>query len=92
MVRDDTRAFSAAVVKPYKQYTETRLKKEITNRIRKQDSRKKERNDKQSFRQTQTRDGGEGQGPHLHEQDFGRTIRGTGGALLLLTRDTTSRV
>ena len=30
-----------------------------------------------------------GQGPHLHEQDFGRTIRGTGGALLLLTRDTT---
>ena len=31
----------------------------------------------------------EGQGPHLHEQDFGRTIRGTGGALLLLTRDTT---
>ena len=27
--------------------------------------------------------------PHLHEQDFGRTIRGTGGALLLLTRDTT---
>mmetsp|Transcript_9559 Transcript_9559/g.28446 ORF Transcript_9559/g.28446 Transcript_9559/m.28446 type:complete len:212 (-) Transcript_9559:193-828(-) len=23
-------------------------------------------------------------GPHLHEQDFGRTIRGTGGALLLL--------
>ena len=25
----------------------------------------------------------------LHEQDFGRTIRGTGGALLLLTRDTT---
>ena len=30
------------------------------------------------------------QGPHLHEQDFGRTIRGTGGArLLLLTRDTT---
>ena len=26
---------------------------------------------------------------HLHEQDFGRTIRGTGGALLLLTRDTT---
>ena len=32
---------------------------------------------------------GRGQGPHLHEQDFGRTIRGTGGALLLLTRDTT---
>ena len=31
----------------------------------------------------------DGQGPHLHEQDFGRTIRGTGGALLLLTRDTT---
>ena len=30
-----------------------------------------------------------GKGPHLHEQDFGRTIRGTGGALLLLTRDTT---
>ena len=27
---------------------------------------------------------GRGQGPHLHEQDFGRTIRGTGGALLLL--------
>ena len=26
-----------------------------------------------------TRDGGGGQGPHLHEQDFGRTIRGTGG-------------
>ena len=26
---------------------------------------------------------------YLHEQDFGRTIRGTGGALLLLTRDTT---
>ena len=26
---------------------------------------------------------------HLHEQDFGRTIRGTGGALLLLTRGTT---
>ena len=25
-------------------------------------------------------------GPHLHEQDFGRTIRGTSGALLLLTR------
>jgi len=32
-----------------------------------------------------SRDGGGGQGPHLHEQDFGRTIRGTGGALLLLT-------
>ena len=30
-------------------------------------------------RRTQTRDGGGGQGPHLHEQDFGRTIRGTGG-------------
>ena len=32
-----------------------------------------------------------GKGPEgdLHEQDFGRTIRGTGGALLLLTRDTT---
>ena len=29
-------------------------------------------------RQTQTRDGGGGQGPHLHEQDFGRTIRGKG--------------
>ena len=28
---------------------------------------------------TQTRDRGGGQGPHLHEQDFGRTIRGTGG-------------
>ena len=41
------------------------------------DGRKKERK--------QTRDGGGGQGPHLHEQDFGRTIRGTGGALLLLT-------
>ena len=27
---------------------------------------------------TQTRDRGGGQGPHLHEQDFGRTIRGTG--------------
>ena len=38
---------------------------------------------------TQTRDRGGGQGPHLHEQDFGRTIRGTGGSLLLLTRDTT---
>ena len=37
--------------------------------------------------ETQTRDGGGGQGPHLHEQDFGRTIRGTGGALLLLTHD-----
>jgi hypothetical protein len=34
-------------------------------------------------------DGGGGQGPHLHEQDFGRTIRGTGGPLLLLTTDTT---
>ena len=34
----------------------------------------------------QTRDRGGGQGPHLHEQDFGRTIRGTGGALLLLPR------
>ena len=44
---------------------------------------------KKENRQTQTRDGGGGQGPHLHEQDFGRTIRGTGGALLLLTRDTT---
>ena len=30
---------------------------------------------------------GRGQGPHLHEQEFGRTIRGTGGALLLLTRE-----
>ena len=26
----------------------------------------------------QTRDGGGRQGPHLHEQDFGRTIRGAG--------------
>jgi len=34
--------------------------------------RKKER--KQT---TQTRDRGGGQGPHLHEQDFGRTIKGT---------------
>ena len=41
---------------------------------------------KKENRQTQTRDGEGGQGPHLHEQDFGRTIRGTGGALLLLTR------
>ena len=49
-----------------------------------------ERLGKKERKQTnQTRDGGEGQGPHLHEQDFGRTIRGTGGALLLLTRDTT---
>ena len=38
---------------------------------------------KKQSRQTQTRDGGGGQGPHLHEQDFGRTIRGTGGALLV---------
>ena len=44
---------------------------------------------KESKQTTQTRDRGGGQGPHLHEQDFGRTIRGTGGALLLLTRDTT---
>ena len=43
---------------------------------------------KKENRQTKRGMGG-GQGPHLHEQDFGRTIRGTGGALLILTRDTT---
>ena len=52
-------------------------------RLERISERKKER--KQS---AQTRDGGGGQGPHLREQDFGRTIRGTG-VLLLLTRDTT---
>ena len=44
-------------------------------------TRKKERKKTEE----QTSDRGGGQGPHLHEQDFGRTIRGTGGALLLLT-------
>ena len=37
-------------------------------------------------KQTQTRDRGGGQGPHLHEQDFGRTIRGTGEEVRLLVR------
>ena len=30
---------------------------------------------KKENRQTQTRDGGGGQGPHLHEQDFGRILK-----------------
>ena len=35
--------------------------------------------EKERKQTTHKRDRGGGQGPHLHEQDFGRTIRGTGG-------------
>ena len=54
---------------------------------RKQTSEKKEKRKKTD--KPRRGMGEEDRGPHLHEQDFGRTIRGTGGALLLLTRDTT---